>query len=173
MANCGNRAMGDLSATVAVHSISAAICKLLPEGSGAEAAVTKTQLRTMRDPTFEWPSPDEVRPEALPPLPKNIVKNFTSSVFKTHGRDLVRGEADRLRKQVCLQPFCEVPFYFVLSLNLVSTTASRQRRSLRACLPRTCNAGNLCGAFASGAAATAEGEGGHDSPTDEVNALEE
>jgi len=129
--------MGDLSAAVVVRSLSAAVCKLLPEGSGAEAAVTKTQLRTMRDPTFEWPSPDEVRHKALPPLPKNIAKNFTSSFFKTHGRDLVRGEVDRLRKQVCLQSFYEVPFYFDLSLNLVSTTASRQRRSLRTCLPRT------------------------------------
>ena len=97
-ANCGNRAMGDLSAAVAVRSHSAAICKLLPEGGGAEAAMTKTQLRTLRDPTFEWPSLDEVRPEALPPLPKNIAKNFTSGFFKTHGRDLVRGEAERLRK---------------------------------------------------------------------------
>jgi len=60
MANCGNRAMGDLSVAVAARSFSASICKLLPEGSGAKAAVTKTQLRTMRDPTFEWPSPDEV-----------------------------------------------------------------------------------------------------------------
>src|SRR6185437_8182312 len=105
------------SATVAVRSLSAAVYKLLPKGSGAEAAVTKTQLRTMRDPTFEWPSPDEVRHEALPPLPKNIAKNFTSSFFKTHGRDLVRGEIDRLRKQVCLQSFYEVPFYFNFSLN--------------------------------------------------------
>ena len=90
--------MCDLSAVVAVRSLSAAICKLLTEGSGTEAAVTMAQLRTMRDPTFEWPSLDEVRPEALPPLPKNIAKNFTSSFFKTHRRDLVRGEADRLRK---------------------------------------------------------------------------
>ena len=125
MATCGNCAMGDLSTAVAVRSLSVAVYKLLPEGSGTEASMTKTQLRTMRDTTFVWPSPDEVRPEALPPLPKNIAKNFTSSFFKTHGRDLVRGEADRLQKQVCLQPFCEVPFCFDLSLNLVSTTASR------------------------------------------------
>ena len=94
MATSGNCLMGDLSAVVAVRSHSAAICKLLPEGGGAEVAVTKTQLRTLRDPTFEWPSLDEVRPEALPPLPKNFAKNFTSSFFKTHGRDLVRGEAE-------------------------------------------------------------------------------
>jgi hypothetical protein len=94
MATCGNRAMGDLSATVVVRSFSVAVCKMLPEGSGAESSLTKAQLRTMRDPTFVWPSPDEVRPEALHALPKNIAKNFTSSLFKTHGRDLVRGEAE-------------------------------------------------------------------------------
>jgi hypothetical protein len=94
MATCGNRAMGDLSAAVAVRSFSAAVCKMLPEGSGAEYSLMKAQLRTMRDRTFVWPSPDEVRPEALHALPKNIAKNFTSSFFKTHGRDLVRGEAE-------------------------------------------------------------------------------
>jgi len=41
MATCGNRAMGDLSATVAVRSLSAAMCKMLPEGGGAEASLTK------------------------------------------------------------------------------------------------------------------------------------
>ena len=102
MATCGNRAMGDLSAAVAVRSLSAAVCKMLPEGGGAKSSLTKAQLRAMRNPTFVWPSPDEVRPEALHTLPKNIAKNFTSSFFKTHGRDLVRGEAERLRRQVIL-----------------------------------------------------------------------
>ena len=92
MATSGNRAIGDLSAAVAMRSLSAAVCKMLPEGGGAEAAVTKAQLRSMRDSTFEWPSLDEVRPEALPPLPKNIAKNFTASFFKACGRDLVRAE---------------------------------------------------------------------------------
>ena len=116
MATCGNRAMGDLSAVVAVRSLCAAVCKLLPEGSGTEASVTKTQLCTMRDPTFVWPSPEEVRPEALPALPKNIAKNFTASFFETHGRDLVRAEAERLRRQVRLQPFHEVLLCFELAL---------------------------------------------------------
>ena len=123
---------------MAVRSLSAAVCKLLPEGGGSEASLMKTQLRTMRDSTFVWPSPDEVRPEALPALPKNIAKNFTSSFFKTHGRDLVRGEAERLQRQVRLQPFLEVLFCFELALNLVSSSASRQRRSLRSRLPGTC-----------------------------------
>jgi len=66
MATSGNCAMGDLSAAVAVRSLSAAICQLLPEGGGADSAMTKAQLRSMRDPTFVWPSLDEVRPETLP-----------------------------------------------------------------------------------------------------------
>jgi len=94
--------MGDLSAAVVVRSLSAAVCTMLPEGSGADASLMKAQLRAMRDPTFAWPSPDEVQPEARPALPKNIAMNFTSSFFKTHGRELVRGEAERLRRQVIL-----------------------------------------------------------------------
>ena len=108
--------MGDLSTAVAVRSLSTAVCKMLPEGSGAEASLTKTQLRTMRDSTFVWPSLEEVRPEALPALPKNIAKNFTASFFKTHGKDIVRGEAKRLRRQVRLQPFHEVLLCFDLAL---------------------------------------------------------
>jgi hypothetical protein len=100
MASSSSRAMGDLSAAVAVRSLSATICKLLPAGGGADAAVTKTQLRSMRESTFEWPSPKEVRPDTLPPLSKNIAKNFTATFFKTSGRDLVRAEAERLQKQV-------------------------------------------------------------------------
>jgi hypothetical protein len=102
MATCGNRAMGDLSAAVAVRSLSADVCKMLPEGSGAEASLMKAQLRTMRGPTFARPSLDEVQPKALSALPKNIAMNFTLSFFKTYGRELVRGEAERLRRQVIL-----------------------------------------------------------------------
>ena len=92
MATSGNLAIGDLSAAVAVRSLSAAVYKLLPEGGVAEAAVTKAQLCSMRDSTFEWPSLDEVHPEALPPLPKNIAKNFTASFFKTCRGDLIQAE---------------------------------------------------------------------------------
>ena len=52
----------------------------------------------MRNLTFEWPSPNEVHPDALPPLPKNIAKNFTATFFKTSGRDLVRAEVEQLQK---------------------------------------------------------------------------
>jgi len=82
MANSGSWAMGDLSAVVAVRSLSAAICRLLPAGGGADAAFTKAQLWSMRNATFEWPPPEEVRPDALPLLPKNIARNFTVTFFK-------------------------------------------------------------------------------------------
>jgi hypothetical protein len=51
----------------------------------------------MRDATFEWPSPEEVCPDALPLLLKNIAKNFTATFFKTSRRDLVWAEAERLK----------------------------------------------------------------------------
>ena len=92
--------MCDMSAVVVVSSLSASICSLLSADGGAEASVKKAQLRTMRDATFKWPSLDEVRPDALPPLSKNIAKNFTGTVFKTSGRDLVQAEVERLQKQV-------------------------------------------------------------------------
>ena len=59
--------------------------------------MTKAQLQSKRDATFEWPSPEEVCPDALPPLPKNIAKNFTATFFKTSGRDLIWAEAERLK----------------------------------------------------------------------------
>ena len=99
MADSGSRAMGDLSAAVAVRSLSAAICSLLPAGGGADATVTKAQLQSMYDASFECPSPEEVRPDALPPLPKNIAKNFMAT-FKTSGQDLIRAKAERLKEQV-------------------------------------------------------------------------
>jgi hypothetical protein len=83
MVTSGSRAMGDLSAAVAVRSLSAAICKFIPAEGGVEAAVTKAQLRSMCDLSFAWPSPDEVHPEALSPLPKNIAKSFTATSVGT------------------------------------------------------------------------------------------
>ena len=100
MADSGSRAVGDLRAAMAVRSLSIAICRLLPAGGGADATIMKAQLRSMRDASFEWPSPDEFRPDALPPLPKNIAKNFTATFFKMSGGDLIRAEAEQLREQV-------------------------------------------------------------------------
>ena len=85
MADSGSRAVGDLRAAMAVRSLSIAICRLLPAGGGADANVTKAQIRSMRDASVEWPSLEEVRPDALPPLRKNITKNFTTTFFKTRG----------------------------------------------------------------------------------------
>ena len=100
MADSGSRAMGDLSAVVAVRSLSAAIYRFFPAGGVADATVTKAQLWSMRDASFEWPSPLEVRPDALPPLPKNIAKNFTATFFRASGRDLIRAKAEQLKEQV-------------------------------------------------------------------------
>ena len=100
MADSGSQAVGDLRAAMAVRSLSIAICRLLPAGGGADVAVTKAQLWSMRDASFEWPSPLEVHSDTLPPLPKNIAKNFTATFFRARGRDLARAKAGQLKEQV-------------------------------------------------------------------------
>jgi hypothetical protein len=85
MADSGNRTIGDLSTTVAARSLSVVIYKLLPASTGADAHVMKAQLLSMREATFQWPSPEEVRPNVLLPLPKNIAKNFTGTFFRSKG----------------------------------------------------------------------------------------
>jgi hypothetical protein len=69
-------------------------------GGSVDATVMKAQLCSMRDASFEWPSPEEVHPNALPLLPKNITKNFTATFFKTCGRVLIWAEPERLKQQV-------------------------------------------------------------------------
>ena len=39
------------------------------------------QLRTLWDCSFQWLSEDDVCPEVLPTLLKNIIENFTHSFF--------------------------------------------------------------------------------------------
>ena len=54
----------------------------------------------MRKALFQWPSLEDVQPEALPPMPKKIAKNFVGTFFWSSGRDLVLTEAERLKDQV-------------------------------------------------------------------------
>jgi len=79
--DCGNQFFGELNAGVVARSLIAAIYSLLEASAGGEAAGSKTRLRTLRDPAVKWLSTDEVKPEALAALPRNIAKNFMATFF--------------------------------------------------------------------------------------------
>ena len=112
MTDCSSQFFGELNAGVAARSLIAAVCSLLEAPMGGEATVSKTKLRTLRDPSVQWPSTDEVKLETLPALPRNIAKNFMATFFQERGRELVAHEGERMKAQVgplfvrcCLRPF--------------------------------------------------------------------
>ena len=57
----------DISAVVAVRTLSAAVYGLFPAEAGAPSGVTKAQLRSLRNANFRWPGEKAVRSEMLPP----------------------------------------------------------------------------------------------------------
>ena len=81
MTDCGSQFFGELNAGVAARSLIAVVCSLLEAPAGGEASVSKLKLRTLRDPGVQWPSTEEVKPETLPALPRNIAKNFMATFF--------------------------------------------------------------------------------------------
>jgi len=100
MTDCGSQFFGELHASVAARSLIAAVCSLLEALAGGEASVTKSRLRTLRDPGVQWPSTEDVKPETLPALPRNITKNFMATFFQQRGRELVAHEGDHMKAQV-------------------------------------------------------------------------
>jgi len=66
----------------------------------------------------QWPSTEEVKPETLPALPRNIAKNFMATFFQERGRELVAHEGSG-RSTICLllpstlPTWCSHPFYLV------------------------------------------------------------
>ena len=112
MTDCGSQFFGELNAGVAAHSLIAVVCSLLEAPACGKAAMSKTKLRTFRDPAVQWPSTDEVKPEVLAALPCNIAKNFMATFFQERGRELVAHEGECMTAQVgplfvrcCLQLF--------------------------------------------------------------------
>ena len=85
----------------------------------ASVGVTKAQLRSLRDANFRWPGEEAVHLETLPPLVKNIAKNFMDHFFKGEGRAIVRREVERMKLQVI--------FFFVVNLlryeNMLTTSS--------------------------------------------------
>ena len=92
MLDAGAHFNEDISAVVAVRTLSAAVYGLFPSVATSASTMTKAQLRSLRDEGFAWPGEDAVRPEALPALAKNIAKNFMDHFFKGEGRAIVRHE---------------------------------------------------------------------------------
>jgi len=100
MVEAGAHFHEDISAVVAVRTLSIAVYGLFPAEAGATGRVTKAQLRSLRGPNFCRPGEEAVHPETLPPLAKNIAKNFTDYFFKGEGRAIVRREVERMKLQV-------------------------------------------------------------------------
>ena len=100
MTDCGSQFFGELNAGVTARSLIAAVYSLLEAPAGGEASVSKTRLRTLRDPAVPWPSTDEVKPETLAALPRNIAKNFMVTFFQEKGRELVAHEGERMKVQI-------------------------------------------------------------------------
>ncbi|KAG2571459.1 uncharacterized protein LOC120640649 [Panicum virgatum] len=100
MADTGSLFYGDLSAAIAARALSASVCGLLLADSGNSGSITKAQLRTLCDRSFQWPSAEAMRPEVLPALPNNIAKNFAETFFRERGRGLVQLEGECLKEQL-------------------------------------------------------------------------
>ena len=97
MTDCGSQFFGELNAGVAARSLIAMVCSLLEAPAGGEASVSKSKLRTLRDPGVQWPSIEEVKPETLPAIPRNIAKNFMATFFQERGRELVAHEGECMK----------------------------------------------------------------------------
>ena len=109
MVDTGAHFHEDINAVVAVRTLSAVVYGLFPTEAGGTGRVTKAQLRSLRDANFRWPGEEAVRPETLPPLAKNIAKNFMDHFFKGEGRAIVRREVERMKLQVIVFLFCCQP----------------------------------------------------------------
>ena len=118
MVEAGAHFHEDISAVVAVCTLSIAVYGLFPAKAGAPGGVMKAQLRSLHDANFRWLGEEAVRPETLPPLAKNIAKNFMDHFFKGEGRAIVRREVERMKLQVI--------FFFVVNLlrygNMLTTS---------------------------------------------------
>ena len=100
MTDCGSLFFGQLNAGVAARLLIAAVCSLLEAPVGGEASVSKSKFCTLRDPGVQWPSTEEVKPEMLPALPRNIAMNFMATFFQESGREVVVHKGERMKAQV-------------------------------------------------------------------------
>jgi len=97
MIDCGSQLFGELNTGVAARSLMAVVCSLLEAPAGGKAAVSNTRLRSHLDTSVQWPSLDEVKPDTLAALPRNIAKNFMVTFYQERGRELVAHEGERMK----------------------------------------------------------------------------
>ena len=110
MARSGADFKCELSTTVVVRTLSAAVCSLLPaESSGSSTGIVKAQLRLLWYMSFEWPLLDSLHPESLPALPKNIAKNFMK-YFNDKGWGLIDLELEHMKDQIPASCFPKFSF---------------------------------------------------------------
>ena len=100
MLDAGAHFQEDISAVVAVRTLSAAVYGLFAAKAGNAGGVMKAQIYPLRDEGFRWPGEEAVRLETLPALAKNIAKNFIDHFFKREGRAILRSEVKRMKPQV-------------------------------------------------------------------------
>ena len=120
MLDAGAHFHEDISAMVAVRTLSAALYGLFPSEAGQTSVVTKSQLRSLRDSSFRWPGEETVCPETLPALAKNIAVNFMERFFKGEGRALVRREVERMKPQVIVCASLYYETFFITKNPLTS-----------------------------------------------------
>jgi hypothetical protein len=151
MAESGADFKCELSATVAAQTLSTEICGLLPVEGSSLTGILKAQLRLLRDSSFEWPSLDSLRPDALLVLPKNTTKNL-ASYFHEKGRGLVGLELERMKDQVTHRHFRDYlfPLRYVFDLSFLFQIQAKVEAFARASLGDA-DAGNLRDEAPSGA----------------------
>jgi hypothetical protein len=85
---------------VAACTLAASICGLLLGDMDSSAGIMNTQLHQLCERTFAWPLEEDVLPERLSPMPKNIAKNFIDTFYKEKGVALVDRERLQVKEQV-------------------------------------------------------------------------
>ncbi|RLN43305.1 uncharacterized protein C2845_PM01G19650 [Panicum miliaceum] len=144
MAESGSRLHGDLCAMVSARTMAASICKLLLDEAGDSFGAIKSSLRQLREPDFNWPSEDEVTPEKLPILLKNIAKNFVGAFFKGVRASLVYHEKLRMKEQIQMK--AEAYAWEALS-GTVGTTSSEAATGNASVVPPVLFPVNLASTF--------------------------
>jgi hypothetical protein len=85
----------------------------------------KTQLCQLHEHTFMWPLEEDVLPEKLSPLPKNIAKNFIETFYKEKRVALVEQEKLWVKEQVRDPSFISCRSY-ALDLNPLLNVAATE-----------------------------------------------
>lgn len=81
-----------------MHTLAALVCSILLGDASSLVGITKTQLRQLCEPTIIWPLEEDVLPERLSSMLKNIAKNFIDTFYKEKGVGLMDCEKLHVKK---------------------------------------------------------------------------